>query len=114
MPSKRKPKRQAKQKRKQEKKKNDAPKGYMSVPAAAEFLNMTEGGVHAAIKRRERGQEPSKWDLAAKRVGKRVFIARDEVRRFHKVRMDFYFPKPKTQKQLDDEFLQRMWDNDPD
>jgi hypothetical protein len=87
----------------------------MTVSDAAEYLNMTPSGVLAAVKR---GQglsvPPYPWSLTCKRIDGRVFIPRDQVRAYHKTRMDFYFPKPKTQKQLDDEFLQRMWDNDPD
>lgn len=93
-------------KKKQRKKmKIKPPTGTMTVPDAAEFLYMTPSGVGSAIKR---------GDLTATRIGGRVFVSRDTVKAFHKRRMDFYFPKPKTQKQLDEEFIQRMWDNDPD
>lgn len=107
MPRKRKktPAKKKARKEKPRRQKVKVPVGMMTVPDAADFLYMTQSGVGNALKR---------GDVTGKKIGRRVFVSRETVKAFHKRRMDFYFPKPKTQKQLDEEFLQRLWENDPD
>lgn len=83
-----------------------APKGLVSAREASEILKMTPTGVYAAIKRGE---------FPVTKIDGQIFLSRRDVMEGLQERIDFYTrPKPDPMNLTDDEFLQRLWDSDPD
>jgi hypothetical protein len=77
----------------------------LSVREAAELIIMTPGGVYAAIKR---------GDLAGKRVDGRWQVARADAREYLRKRIEFYRKTDPNRPLTDEEFMQQLWDSDPD
>ena len=86
-------------------KRRRAPAGFVTVRRASEILCMTTSGVYGAIKRGE---------FTAKRVDGAIVLPRKQVDEGRRARIAFYFPKPKTKRELEEEFVRQMWENDPD
>jgi excisionase family DNA binding protein len=81
------------------------PRSYLTVSQAADQLQMTPGGVYAAIRR---------GDLPAKRIAGRIAVARADVRAFHHAKLEWLRLSDPNRPLTDEEFLQRLWDSDPD
>ena len=77
----------------------------LSVAEAAKLVAMTPQGIYAAIKR---------GDLRATRGRERITVRRDHVLRYRALMDEATKPRPKNQPLTDEEFLQRLWDSDPD
>lgn len=80
-------------------------KQTLSVAEAAELLGMTTQGIYAAIKR---------GDIPVTRGPKRMTVKRAHVLRFRREMDAWLAPQPKNRVLTDEEFLQRLWDSDPD
>jgi hypothetical protein len=109
MAGKRKPKQVAKRRAKKnatKRKVKKAPRGLVSAREASEILKMTTSGVYTAIKRGE---------FPVTKVDGQIFLSRRDVMEGLQERIEFYSrPKPDPMNLTDDEFLQRLWDSDPD
>ena len=83
------------------------PKGYISVPAAARSIRYTSQGIYAAIKR---------GDISSLRKGRRVWVRGAEVREYRRKIEQWFRDQARIRagRLTDEEFIQRMWDNDPD
>ena len=77
----------------------------MSVRQAAEMLVMTTGGVYHALRAGR---------LPGKRVNGRWTVARVDVREFERAREEFLRKSDPSYVMTDEEFIQMLWDNDPD
>jgi excisionase family DNA binding protein len=80
-------------------------KTLLSVREAADLLQMTPSGVYAAIKR---------GDIPAKRTNGRLTVKRADVRRYERELVRFLNESDPNRPLTDDEFLQCLWDSDPD
>ena len=80
-------------------------KHTLSVAEAAKLVHMTPGGIYAAIKR---------GDLVATRGPERITVKRAHVLKFRRDMDEALKPIDKNRPLTDEEFLQRLWDSDPD
>ena len=94
--------------RKQRKRKRlKLPKGLLTVPQAAALIGMTPGGMYQLIQRGE---------LAVKRRKPQIIVEAKAARAYRKSVIDYFKNKARIAagRLTDEEFIQRMWDNDPD
>jgi hypothetical protein len=80
-------------------------KQTLSVAEAAKLVHMTPGGIYAAIKR---------GDLVATRGPARITVKRAHVLKFRRDMDEALRRMDKNRPLTDEEFLQRLWDSDPD
>jgi hypothetical protein len=77
------------------------------VREAADYLNMTTGGVYQAVKRGDITAIPK---TKPKRLVRATVIAHLE----NTLEYLAYMERKKTGRLTDDEFIQALWDSDPD
>jgi excisionase family DNA binding protein len=75
----------------------------MSVTQAARFMKMTRQGIYQAIRR---------GSLPGKKVKDRWIVARADLEAWKRANKEA--ARPKNRRLTDEEFLQRLWDSDPD
>jgi len=80
------------------------PSKKLTVAQAAKLLGMTRQGVYLAIKHQR---------LVASRTGGQISIDRASVREYRRWQREALRPA-KPRKLTDAEFLQHLWDSDPD
>jgi hypothetical protein len=86
-------------------KRNALPRSMLTVAQAAERLQMPPGGVYAAIRL---------GDLAAPQIAGRIGVARSAVREFERAKLEWLRLSDPNRPLTDEEFVQRLWDSDPD
>lgn len=81
--------------------------GQITVAQAAKLLKMTTSGVYAAIKKKA---------IEAKRTKAGVIVSRASAKQYRADTLKYFrdADRRKAGKLTDEEFLQQMWDNDPD
>ena len=85
------------------------PASELTVAQAAKLIGMTPNGVYTAIKARR---------IPASKVRGQIVVARADAREYRRKTIAWYREALKARnpnrKLTDEEFLQRLWDNDPD
>ena len=77
----------------------------LKVRAAAKLIGMTPAGVYVAIKR---------GDIASKLVDGKIHVPRDSAMAHRRRMRELMKPKDPNRPLTDEEFLQALWDSDPD
>jgi hypothetical protein len=98
-------KRKSKPKRTAKPKRPALPRGILTVAEAAEVMWMTPGGVYSAIRR---------GDVPAKRIDGLWTIARVDAKKHLKDKIEWFKRTDPNRPLTEQEFLQRLWDSDPD
>lgn len=83
------------------------PKTLVTVAQAAKILKITPSGVYAALKR---------GDIPVKRREPQIILERKHVRAYRQRFLDWLknYERIKAGRLTEQEFLQRLWDSDPD
>ncbi|MDX2091167.1 MAG: hypothetical protein SFX73_25130 [Kofleriaceae bacterium] len=80
-------------------------KQTLTITEAAQLVGMTSGGIRAAIAR---------GDIPVNRAAKPFSVQRAHVLRFRREMDEARKPTPKNRVLTDEEFIQALWDSDPD
>lgn len=82
------------------------PRGpILTVRQAAELIGMTPGGIYGVIKR---------GDVPSKRIDGLITVRRADIRAYQRAVIEWMKQNDPNRPLTDEEFIQRLWDSDPD